>query len=200
MSHLDRLEDLGKLLGRSRRKTAPIEGIHGMLTAAVCGPTVVKPTNWLPFVYPATRDLKQLLKGSSFQDVITALLEIYHDLLFSIRQGTFVPYLSGEGETLQDAKLWCEGFFYGMALHGGEWMEHESEHLATLTAPILYIADPGDLSKELGKKQRQRLDRQQKQLVEAIRYNVPQVYDFWNVTKKADFKKDLYPTQEPPAS
>jgi yecA family protein len=111
-----------------------------------------------------------------------------------------VPYLSGEGETLQDAKLWCEGFFYGMALHGAEWMEHESEHLATLTAPILYIADPGDLSKELGKKQRQRLDRQQKQLVEAIRYNVPQVYDFWNVTKKADFKKDLYPTQEPPAS
>jgi yecA family protein len=122
------------------------------------------------------------------------MIEIYNDLLFSIRQATFVPYFgpgNKEATTLEDAAGWCEGFFYGMSLHGDEWMNSESSEIASLTAPILYMANPREFGKELPKEKRKKFAERQKELIESIRYNIPPIYDFWNIGVKPEIKKDL---------
>jgi yecA family protein len=195
MSHSDRLDELSSLLAQRGRITAPVDQVHGMLTAAVCGPVTTTPGRWLRLVFPDAqpKDFRALLKQKRVERIVTLLLELYDDLLFSIRQATFVPHFGPDKEnrTFGDCRGWCTGFLHGMTLHDKEWLDHDSEQLATLVAPILYIADTEGLGQELGPRQRAKLAKMEPQLIEAIRYNVPKIYDYWNLGKKVEVKKNV---------
>lgn len=195
MSHLENIEELGKLLKQSGRTTLAPDQIHGMMTAIVCGPKTIKPTHWLPYIFHETEDLKELLEDPQFEPIVENLVELYNDLLFTIRQGTFQPYIpekKQKGTTVRDAQGWCTGFFYGMNLHGDEWMNNESEQLATHTAAILYLANPEEATKELDDDKKKEFADKYDQFVESIRYAVPPIYDFFNLGVKPEVKKDFF--------
>jgi yecA family protein len=195
MSQAEKLQDLARLLRTCRRQTSSVDLIHGMLTAAICGPLVVRPAQWLPVVFPGTRDYKKLLAAPTTESIVQIMLDLYEDVLFSVRQATFVPYLAGtdgSGTTLKEAQGWCTGFLHGMGLHGKEWLDDKDQHIAELTAPIFYIADPKGVSSMVGKKSAKKLSSMEKNLIEAIRYNIPAIYDHWNMGRKVEEKKKLF--------
>lgn len=194
MSHIENIQQLALLLKKTRRTTLGPGEIHGMLTAAVCGPEVIPAARWLPYIFHKTRDFKKLLQRPDTEQLLQVMLQLYDDLLFSIRQATFVPYFgpdTSDEPSLDDARPWCTGFFYGMHLHGDEWLNNESSELAGLTAPIFYIVNPEEARKEIGAEQARELEKRHPQLIEAIRYNVPRIYDFFNVGRDPREKKNI---------
>lgn len=199
MSHLANMQEVTEILKSCGRKTlSPIE-IHGLLTAAVCGPETISPTRWLAYIFPKTKSLKTIVSKSWFARVTEFLVETYEDILFSIRAGTFTPYLADkkeDSERLEAAKDWCTGFLYGMHLHGVRWSESSDETLATLTAPIFYLADPDIASEELDKEEQDKLRSKAPLLIELLRVNPSKIFDHWNMGKKPELKKDFFNESE----
>jgi len=192
MSHLQSIEELAGILRSTRRKSLSTVEIHGLLTAAACGPEVLGPARWLPYIFHKTKDFGALLKSPAAEKLLEVLVSLHEDLLFSIRQATFVPYLgteAGAEPSMEQAQPWCVGFFYGMHLHGDAWTGCESEELANLTAPIFYLANPEEAREQVGRRQADKLEGQHDLLIRAIGYNVPRIYDFFNLGRDPEEKK-----------
>jgi len=195
MSHLTDTKRIGDILERSRRKHLAPGEIHGLLTGILCGPTVVAPTQWLAYIFSGARSLKSLTEKEWFGELVELLIAAYEDLLFALRAGTFVPYLTekeSDSDKLTAARLWCTGFLYGMHLHGEKWSASTDEHLASLTAPIFYLADPEQLAAEMDTEERERLASRAVEMVGLIRYNTPKIFDFWNFGVKPEVKKEYF--------
>lgn len=196
MSHIAHISSLVDLLKRSRRKTLSAPEVHGLITAAVCGPGVIGPARWLPYIFHKTKDFEKLLQAKGTEETLQVLMQLYDDLLFSIRQGTFVPWFGDESTdspAADDVRPWCTGFLYGMHLHGEAWFGNDSQELANLTAPVFFLANPEEAAAELGEKEARELEGKTDLLVRAISYNVPKVYDFFNLGRDPEEKKNLLP-------
>jgi len=195
MSHLDNMREINTLLKQSGKKTLSQNEVHGLLTALVAGPETVTPSRWMPYIFRNSRSLKSAVKAVWFGRLIELLIESYEDILFSLRAGTFVPYL-GESPEKADrqvaAKQWATGFLYGMHLHGAKWQESKDENLATLIAPIFYLADPEHVGGELGTEERKKLAGKVDDMVELFRYNAPKIFDYWNLGVKPELKKEYF--------
>jgi yecA family protein len=195
MTGTDTINQLAAALKACRRKVLPMDQVHGLLTAAVCGPTVVRPTRWLPYLFPATRDYESLVRKPAFEDALGSLVAVYDDILFTIRQGTFTPYFGPEAPRqpgLDDARGWCTGFLYGITLHDDAWRNADNEHLAMLTAPIFYIAHPESMTEEMEEGERAQLEQRAPALVSALSHNIPAIYDYWNLGRKPEEKRDFF--------
>jgi uncharacterized protein len=189
------MKEISELLDRSKRKALSVTEIHGLLTALVAGPETVIPAKWLPYIFSNSRALKTIVKEPWFGRLIGLLIESYEDLLFSLRAGTFVPYLGESPEKKQRqaaAKEWATGFLYGMHLHGAKWQESKDENLATLTAPLFYLADPEHVGGELAAGERKKLAEKADDMIELIRYNAPKIFDHWNLGVKPELKKEYF--------
>jgi yecA family protein len=199
MSHLDAIQDVGKILTKSRRKHLSEREVHGLLTGILCGPKVVPPIQWLASIFSGTRDLKPLTAKPWFGSLVEDLVTAYEDLLFSLRAGTFVPYLTeneSDKDKLEAAREWCTGYLYGMHLHGEQWSSSTDEHLASLTAPLFYLADPEQLASELEPSERDKLAEKAVDMIGLIRYNVPKIFDFWNFGAKPEVKKEYFAVKD----
>ncbi len=197
MSHLTDVKEIGSILSTSRRAHLTPGEIHGLLSGILCGPTVVAPVKWLAALFSGRGDLRPVTKRPWFSRLVELLVSAYEDLLFSLRAGTFVPYLTDkeeDSEKCEAARQWCTGFVYGMHLHGEEWSSSTDEHLASLTAPLFYLADPEQVAGELDKDEREKLAGKAVEMISLIRYNVPKVFDFWNFGKKPEQKKEYFST------
>jgi uncharacterized protein len=198
MSHLDNMKEISELLDGSGKKTLGTTEIHGLLTALVAGPETITPSRWLPYIFRNFRALKTIVKEPWFGRLVELLIESYEDLLFSLRAGTFVPYLGESPEKKERqvaAKQWATGFLYGMHLHGAKWQESKDESLATLTAPLFYLADPEHVGGELDDEDRRKLAEKADDMVELIRYNAPKIFDHWNLGVKPELKKEYFKAQ-----
>lgn len=195
MSHLENMKELRELLLGSGKQTLGVTEVHGLLTALVAGPETVTPAKWLPYVFAKARDLKSVVKKPWFGRLVELLIESYEDILFSLRTGTFVPYLGDSSEKQERqaaAREWATGFLYGMHLHGAKWSDSKDENLATLVAPIFYLADPEQVASELGAEERKKLAEKAGDMIELIRYNAPKIFDFWNLGVKPELKKEYF--------
>lgn len=189
------MQEVGVILAKSGRQALSGEEVHGMLTALVCGPETVTPTSWFACVFPRSRSLKAVVEKAWFGKLVELMVESYDDILFSVRAGTFHPYLGEESSVdarRESVRRWCTGFLYGMHLHGEKWQSSTEEYIATLTAPVFYLASPGDLGGELSAEQKENLDSRPEELMELVRINVPKVFDFWNFGKKPELKKEFF--------
>ena len=198
MSHLTEVKEIGKILSKSRRTHLLPGEIHGLLSGILCGPEVISPTLWLGCIFSGSRDLKTIVSKPWFGALVEHLIAAYEDLLFALRAGTFVPYLTeseSDSEKLHAARLWCCGFLYGMHLHGEQWRNCDDDQLASLCAPLFYFADPETVTIEIDEIDRKKLADKALEMIAVLRYNVPKVFDFWNFGRKPELKKEYFSPQ-----
>lgn len=132
----------------------PLDVAHGYITAAVSGPRLVLPMEWLPAV----------LGDSQFDDereaeaLNGALLGLYNDVLHELDHRHFAPVVIYKpiegGEPLPLPYGWCQGYVRGLHLHGEGAVEQAATderaaaHLAPIAAFLTYeerqMLDPPD--------------------------------------------------------
>lgn len=117
----------------------PLDVAHGYITAAVSGPRLVLPMEWLPTVLG-----KLEFERESDAEVLNgALLTLYNDILHELdhrQYGPVVIYKPMESdEALPLPYGWCQGYVQGMHLHGEGAVEEAAtdEKAAEFLAPIV---------------------------------------------------------------
>ena len=124
-----------------------LDGVHGLLSALVVGPTHVLPEEWLPEVLhePFTDEAegnRVLALLAKLNDSISAELGVdaYEPILGEVETETG-PVLSAAG--------WCEGFSRGIDLRAGLWEKRlaDDPQLMEMLGPVMALAvDEGILN------------------------------------------------------
>jgi uncharacterized protein len=118
-----------------------LQALHGYLTAVVCTPDMILPSEWLPVILGDS--VYDTLEQA--QRVNTLILRFYNDVATALRADTpFVPLItappSGSGDTEAGEQLWCHGFIAGMALRGNQWrIADGDDELVGSLLPILTL-------------------------------------------------------------
>jgi uncharacterized protein len=132
----------------------PLDVAHGFITAAVSGPRLVLPMEWLP----AVLGQPQFGAESEAEALNGALLTLYNDILHELdhaHYGPVVVYKPVErAEPLPLPYGWCQGYVQGLHLHGEGAVEEAAtderaaEFLAPIAAFLMYeekeLLDPPD--------------------------------------------------------
>ncbi len=117
-----------------------LDELHGLLTAVICSPHVILPSQWIPVVWgdqePEFANLDQA------QDISGMMMRMNNDVASWLADGIFEPLFMEEtlanGHVILDPHGWCEGFVRGMQLQPGAW--HDDELNQSLM-PIIVLSD-----------------------------------------------------------
>jgi uncharacterized protein len=121
-TELNELDDL--LTAPALEETAmDVSTLEGFLTAVAIGPSIVMPSQWLPWVW----DLHEGRHGPGFRDmeeanhILNLVMRLYNDLMqrFQDAPQDFEPVFR-RGAQWGEAQ-WCEGFLLGMQFQQKAW-------------------------------------------------------------------------------
>ncbi|MBN2009640.1 UPF0149 family protein [candidate division KSB1 bacterium] len=157
----------------------PMDVLHGFLSAVICSPTIVLPSEWLPVLLEDENDKIDFKNIKQAEKFIGALMEFYNDILNDILNDEYSPYIRSTDDKL-DPRFWCHGFSFGMTLRIDEWQDDLSDELFEYLIPIYYFADPETFIAEFGDDLAAELQADIDGLLEDLMYAVPAIYVFWN--------------------
>jgi uncharacterized protein len=156
-----------------------IDELHGYLTAIVCCPVPVVPSEWLPGVWQ-TEEGPQFESAEQAQEIMSLIMRMHNDIADALRVGEeFGPLMLENtlesGETVVVAQGWCWGFMEGMRSQFEAWEPH-LDMINELVVPIAVLARLGDDDPEL----QELLDDQEQiaQLTEAIAESAAAIYEY----------------------
>jgi uncharacterized protein len=156
-----------------------IDELHGYLTAIVCCPVPVVPSEWLPGVWQ-TEEGPQFEFAEQAQEIMSLIMRMHNDIADALRVGEeFGPLMLENtlesGETVVVAQGWCWGFMEGMRSQFEAWEPH-LDMINELVVPIAVLARLGDDDPEL----QELLDDQEQiaQLTEAIAESAAAIYEY----------------------
>jgi uncharacterized protein len=156
-----------------------IDELHGYLTAIVCCPVPVMPSDWLNGVWQ-DEEGPQFESTEEAQEIMSLIMRMHNDIADALHIGEeFGPLMLENtlesGETVVVAQGWCWGFMEGMRSQFDAWEPHLDE-LNELVLPIAVLARLGDDDPEL----QGLLDDQEKiaRLTEAIAESAAAIYEY----------------------
>ena len=136
------LEELDQFLrGRSGDDDLLLDGVHGLLTALVIGPTPATPDEWLPEVLH-----EPFTDNAEGERVLTLLARLNDAISPELETGTYEPILgeidADDGSAAFTARGWCEGFSRGIDLRAPVWESRlgQDSQLMELLGPIIALA------------------------------------------------------------
>jgi uncharacterized protein len=156
-----------------------IDELHGYLTAIVCCPGPVMPSDWLAGVWQ-TEEGAQFESAEQAQEIMALIMRMHNDIADALGVGDeFGPLMLENtlesGETVVVAQGWCWGFMEGMRSQFDAWEPH-LDTINELVVPIAVLARLGDDKPEL----QELLDDQQKiaELTDAIAESAAAIYEY----------------------
>jgi uncharacterized protein len=156
-----------------------IDELHGYLTAIVCCPVPVMPSDWLNGVWQDEAG-PRFESAERAQEIMALIMRMHNDIADALGVGEeFGPLMLENtlesGETVVVAQGWCWGFMEGMRLQFDAWEPH-LDTINELVVPIAVLARLGDEDPEL----KELLDDQEKiaHLTQAIAESVDAVYQY----------------------
>ncbi len=146
---LTRLDDFLSSDASGEESLYPDE-IHGLMTAMICGPEMIVPSEWMPLVFAGDPDFADARQA---EDIMGLLMRMHNSIASTLQAGTEYQPLLPQSEDIEDADSvaegWCRGFMMGMSLRGEQWMEHLEGDLGNMLFPIIALAgEPPDFSSE----------------------------------------------------
>jgi len=164
---------------RTPEDVLSIDELHGYLTAIVCSPVPVMPSDWLEGVWQ-TEEGPEFESAEQAQELMALIMRMYNDIDDALRVGEeFGPLMLENtlesGETVVVAQGWCGGFMEGMRARFDAWEPH-LDMTNELVVPIAVLARLGDDDAEL----RELLDDKEKiaELTGAIAESSAAIYDY----------------------
>ena len=156
-----------------------IDELHGFLTAIVCCPVPVMPSEWLNGVWQSEEG-PQFESAEQAQEIMALIMRMHNDIADALGVGDeFGPLMLENtlesGETVVVAQGWCWGFMEGMRSQFDAWEPH-LDMINELVVPIAVLARLGDDDPEL----QELLGDQQKiaELTDAIAESAAAIYEY----------------------
>ena len=169
---------------RSSGNVMSIDALDGFFTALVIGPSMVLPSEWIPFVLGGEMD-DAFLSVEEAQNIMQLLMRYMNSIASAFQDDAdeFVPIFECcDFETPEDeraaATSWALGFILGIELRFDEWKqifdlaEKDNEDDELILAPILLLAGQEHEAHELTAKDRDLLK-------ELVGESVMNIFRFW---------------------
>jgi uncharacterized protein len=156
-----------------------VDELHGYLTAIVCCPVPVMPSDWLNGIWQ-TKEGPPFESAAQAQEITSLVMRMHNDIADALGVGeAFGPLMLEStlqsGETVVDPQGWCWGFMEGMRSQFDAW-EPYLDTLNELVVPIAVLARVGGDDPELQKL----LEDEQKiaQLTDGIAESAAAIYAY----------------------
>lgn len=117
--------------GNVQKQQANFDSLQGYLTAVICAPNTLFPTEWMMFLLE--KYTLQEIEESDFAPLIAALLKLYNRIAADLDSGH--PQFPQPDDFRTEApgttpiELWSDGFLHGFTFNEGEWFNVEDEEI-----------------------------------------------------------------------
>jgi uncharacterized protein len=146
-------ERLSKVLGRfDTEHPMTLEELDGFFAALICGPELVRPSEYLPVIWGDNIVLDDSFgKQPVLQDFLSLIMRHWNVIADTLYSGdVFVPLLLEYDDGATHANDWATGFRRGMEFHKERWaaLLADEEH-GGLLVPIFALAHEHDPDPEM---------------------------------------------------
>jgi len=147
------LERLSRIPGRfDNKQPMNLEQLDGFLAALICGPEIVRPSEYLPVIYGSDMVLEDSFGSQSvLQDFLSLIMRHWNVIADTLHSGdVFLPLLLEDDRGVTTANDWATGFLRGMEFHKEQWaaLLADEEHGGWLL-PIFVLAHEHDPDPEV---------------------------------------------------
>jgi uncharacterized protein len=117
-----------------------VEYIHGYLTAVLCAPFMIAPSEWLTLIMEKNGNASFLESPEDAGNIINPIMTMYNEIADSLLIKTFKPLLSIKDEkiTTDTAETWSRGFVLGLNLWRDSFISDDKSR--GIIMPILMLA------------------------------------------------------------
>jgi uncharacterized protein len=140
------------LYGLNHGEAMSLEELDGFFCALICGPEVVPPSEYLPYIWGG-----ELVQGRGFktieevQEIMTLLTRHWNTIADTLLRGNVhVPLIFDDENGIAMGNEWAIGFERGTHLRSGSWekLVDDDEHWGALT-PMILLAHEHDPDPEM---------------------------------------------------
>lgn len=122
-------------------ETLWLDGLHGFLTAVLCLPDLLAPSQWLPVIWEGAEP--DFETEQQAQEILERILRLYNEIAVTLmEQRPYAPMMLGEtlddGSTEFDAHGWCHGFVRGLQLSPSAW---DDEDISDALLPMIILSE-----------------------------------------------------------
>jgi uncharacterized protein len=147
------LERLSEMLGRFDNKhPMNLEQLDGFLAALICGPEIVRPSEYLPVICGSNMVLEDSFGTQTvLQDFLSLIMRHWNVIADTLHSGdVFLPLLLEDDRGVTTANDWATGFVRGMEFYKEQWaaLFADEEHGGWLV-PIFALAHEHDPDPEM---------------------------------------------------
>src|ERR1700730_13824735 len=137
-------ERLSGILGRfDNKQPMNLEQLDGFLAALICGPEIVRPSEYLPVIFGSDMVLDDSFGSQSvLQDFLSLIMRHWNVIADTLDSGgVFLPLLLEDENGISRANDWATGFLRGMEFHKETWaaLLNDEDHGGWLV-PIFALA------------------------------------------------------------
>ena len=144
-AELNRLSDVLKRFGDKR--VMNLEQLDGFLSALICSPDLVPPSEYLPVIWGDDVVLENEFSAKPIlEDFLSLIMRHWNSIVDTLNSGdVYLPLLLGDEGGVTRANDWAKGFLRGMELRKKDWapLLDDEEHGGSLV-PILALAHEND--------------------------------------------------------
>jgi uncharacterized protein len=168
-------------------KAMRIDKLQGFLCAAISGPDIITPSQWMPEALGEAPEYESLEQAKEFMGL---MMGFYNDVASTLKNNQppkLILKLCTPGDKRLDYQTWCEGYILGWALSTQEWLQPGNESLKRLTFPILYLS--GAFKEEAERRGKEHVMGEEDQKVwqdcaDSLPQSVMAIYNFWLSKRK----------------
>ena len=140
-AEFDRLSSIMERIGDNRSMN--IEQLDGFLAALICGPEIVRPSEYLPVIWGGDMVLEDSFRAQPIlQDFLSLIMRHWNAIADTLHSGeVFLPLLIEDENGITHANDWATGFLRGMEFYKEQWatLLADEEHGGWLV-PIFALA------------------------------------------------------------
>jgi uncharacterized protein len=146
-------ERLSEILRRfDKTRLMNLEQLDGFFAALICGPEIVRPSEYLPVIWGNNIVLEDSFgKQPVLQDFLSLIMRHWNVIADTLHSGdVFLPLLLEDDNGVTHANDWAIGFRRGMEFHKEQWaaLLADEEH-GGLLVPIFALAHEHDPDPEM---------------------------------------------------
>ena len=178
-------ERLGGVLRRFERPMN-LEQLDGFLAALICGPEIVRPSEYLPVICGRDMVFEDSLGGQpTLQDFLSLIMRHWNVIADTLHSGdVFLPLLLEDDGGVTHANDWAKGFLRGMELHKEQWaaLLDDEKHGGWLV-PIFALAHEHHPDPEMHPYKEAISDEQRERLIVGAAAGVTGIYRYFEARR-----------------
>ena len=183
-------EQLSGVLGRFDNKhPMNLEQLDGFLAALICGPEIVRPSEYLPVICGDDMVLEDSFGVQSvLQDFLSLIMRHWNVIADTLHSDdVFLPLLLEDDDGVTHANDWATGFRRGMEFHKEQWagLLSDEQH-GGLLVPIFALAHEHDPDPDMRPYKEAISAEQREKLIVGAAAGVTGIYRYFEAQRLLD--------------